>query len=677
MEPDRRVVAVTLMLSFLLARAGAQAARREAVVLVPMPVAASWHDLAFLAALPAAAQLRDGAPLVLALSEDGAATPEQRDFLRRLHPGRLLWVGAAPPAGELEGVAVEHVAAAGGDAAAAALASHLPADPRVVVAAETDHAGCLAAAVLATRLRVPLLFTGAVAAPVATMTALAARRARQVLLVGEFDGRPPTFADAEVERLRSPADVARWLAAHRHPVDYLAAAVPADRTSGHARKVSLAAAALAAGRQGAVVTLGANGTPPATAAAAQAELATFRRQLGTTPSFLCLCGLPDVLPMPVVPTGGGVDTDPPSDLSYGDLDEDPFVELALARFVASDGPSGTLQAARTLAYPVLLSPSFTGKFAMAEWERCAAPAFENVGFAPPVIHPGGKPIDANSPLTSVAAIVHGSHCSWFQLGETVHHDSNVLLAPCLVESSGCSAAALDQDAEHRSVALRLLQNGAVAFVGNARRGVAQGELYRTEFWHAVLAGEPLGRAHRQALNRLQAAALAHGEQQRGLRRYQLFNAACYGDPAFVLHVPRPPRSAPARAELLGRTVTVHAPAAWWRVEEVVVPDWKYEAGPKIWSWRAAGVGAESCWDGEHRRNRDDLLFTVEARTKQRVQRVVAVSTPDAPLGFEGRWSIDEHADGTRSVYFAVRMIDFDMDAGLVRKQVDRLRFRLE
>jgi hypothetical protein len=48
-----------------------------------------------------------------------------------------------------------------------------------------------------------------------------------------------------------------------------------------------------------------------------------------------------------------------------------------------------------------------------------------------------------------------------------------------------------------------------------------------------------------------------------------------------------------------------------------------------------------------------------------------------PRGWNGKWFVDEHADGSRSVFFSVRLVDFDMDAGAVLRQVDRLRFRLE
>jgi hypothetical protein len=387
--------------------------------------------------------------------------------------------------------------------------------------------------------------------------------------------------------------------------------------------------------------------------------------------------MPEAIPMAVIPSGEGIDTDPPSDLAYGNVDLDPFIELALGRFVAEDGAAGTLLAARSLAYTNLITPTSSDRFGLAGWERVCAPLFENVGFAPPLVQDDGPAFTSDSPFASVAVLVHNAHSSWFQIGNSYAHDSRVLLAPCVVESAGCSPASLDQDPDGRSVALRLLRNGAIGFVGNVRRAVAQQELYRSEFWNAVLAGESLGKANRSAQNRMLVAVLANGEKEHGLHRYELYNEAFYGDPALVLHLPKAPQKAPARVEVHDRDVVVHAPAEWWRAEDFIVPDWNYTESPAIYAWRGAGVGIESIWDGEHHRNREVLVYTAEVRTTRRVNGLEAVKPAPAPLGWDGKFFVDEHADGSRSVYFRVQLIDVDMAAGKVLQQVESLRFRLD
>src|SRR5690606_16865906 len=107
---------------------------------------------------------------------------------------------------------------------------------------------------------------------------------------------------------------------------------------------------------------------------------------------------------------------------------------------------------------------------------------------------GPQMIASDSPLTNVALIQHASHAMWTEMGKTYAWNSEVLLAPALIDSSGCSTAALDMDPEHRSVPARMLGNGALAFVGNKRRGTAQQALFRSEFMNAIFDGESIGSA---------------------------------------------------------------------------------------------------------------------------------------------------------------------------------------
>lgn len=677
-ERLRRLLASAIVTILALAGTSQAEAKRREAFLVPMPREAGWRDLAFLAAIPAASAATDGAPVVLALAADGALTPEVGDFLSRYRPERLAWIGDGPDDALVAGFASRRTAASSADSAACAIADErFGACAEVVLARADDYASASVAAVLAARLRAPLYFVEGANVSADARASIARRGAKRLLLVGDQPRTTVAGSPIAIERLRDAAEVARWMAKHDLPVEYVAAAAPADRAVGHVRKLSLAAAVLAASRSGALVPIGTNDAPPASAQIAEDALAAFRARLGSVPEFLCIAADPAAIPMRTVPSGESVDTDPPSDRAYADVDGDPFLELALGRFVAESGDAGTLLAARGVAYDALVAPSFADRFALAEWERLAAPAFVDRGFAAPSMHAGVKPFDGASPLASVSALVHSAHSSWMQLGDTYAHDSNVLIAPCVVESAGCSAAALDQDAERRSVALRLLRNGAVAFVGNVRRGVAQQELYRSEFWNAVLAGESLGRAHRSAQNRALVGVLANDEVERGLRRYQLHNAAFYGDPALAPYRSRAASTRSASVEVTGRECVVRAPSTWWHDEAFVVPDWKYTASKTLHGWRGAGVGVDSSWDAEHNRNREVLVYTAELRTKRRVGGITALTRVAAPLGWDGRWFVDEHADGSRSVWFRVRMHDGDPSTGKVLAQAESLRFRLD
>jgi hypothetical protein len=403
-------------------------------------------------------------------------------------------------------------------------------------------------------------------------------------------------------------------------------------------------------------------------------LATYRKAIGSHPRYLCLVGWPDAVPLAITSDGHGVDTDVVTDHPYAQTDADPFVDVAFARFVAEDAAAGTLLACRSLTAREVRDTEQGASYATAEWsDRNGSPP-ELAGLRFAGHHDGASTIRADSPLTRVGAILHDSHSMWTVLGNTYAWDSQVLLAPCIVVSGGCSPASLDQDAERRSVAARLLRNGAVAFVGGARRCVAQSALYRSELWNALLDGQTLGEAHRTALNRSMVAILEKGEQERGSYRYQQDHFAAYGDPALDLGLRRAASAPTARVKVNRTQVEVVAPAALSRTEYAPLPEWKCRF-PKLWAWNGLGLGTESSWCGD-RYDVDDLLMTAEVRSKARFTGVEPLEKPASPLGWTGSCFVDEHADGTRSVYWRCRFVDFDMTTGQVRGQVGKLGFRL-
>ena len=742
------------------------------VILVPVAAQVSWQDDAFLAAVAAAAQV-NGEPLVLAVAPADPWRPELLDFLRRYEATSLWWVGepaAAPPAG----IPLRSVPCDSAASAASALAElGWPAARQAVLFDPADRAAALSAAVLAARLRVPLFPCGADGLEEAVRGCLERLGVTRALAVGAGNAR--RIDGLRLLRLSGPEEVVRWMARNRLPVDYLAAVNPDDDAVSPARRLSLAAVVLAAGRGGALAPLASGslwkrafpttgeveqapdgahasratprhgrfewagesfafltGAEPAdgrwwaqidrdgdgafggpgegpvytggtlelggrtwvvdldveesrrgqslwltspTPAELRADLARHRAAAGREPRFLCLVGWPESLPLAIVSHGQGIDTDLVSDLPYGQTDDDPFVELAFARFVAEDLAAATLIACRGLAYDDFRERAWQDRFATAEWEGVCRETLEGAGFEFAGHHDGAAPIDAASPLTGAGLIVHASHAMWTVLGGTYAWDSPTLLAPCLVESAGCSTASLDQDAEFRSVAARLLRNGAVGFVGNSRRGIAQQDLFRSEIWNAVLAGQTLGEANRSALNRLTVAALEKGQAGGGPYYYQLYNHAVYGDPALAIGLPAAAPEAAARLVQRGGVATIHAPERWSRFEYAPLAEWGC-AFPKLYSWRGPGMTTEDWWFDPEKRNEEALYYTAELRTRRRIDTVEPLDQPPTPLGWTGRCFVDQHADGSRSLYWRVRLIDFDMTSGEVLAEVDQLRFRL-
>jgi hypothetical protein len=98
-----------------------------------------------------------------------------------------------------------------------------------------------------------------------------------------------------------------------------------------------------------------------------------------------------------------------------------------------------------------------------------------------------------------------------------------------------------------------------------------------------------GAAWEQAANSTAAVVLETNQLAGGPNYFQLHIRGLFGDPAFALRVPSPPRSAPARVEVKDDLVCVHAPAAWWPVRIRVPEDWKKWKDKDLYVLRGAGT----------------------------------------------------------------------------------------
>lgn len=763
-------------------------------LLVALSAEPAWQDLAFLAAVPAAACSNNGAPSLIALDAAGTLAPEVKDYLRRYRPDAVCQVGGAATAAVVAGRPCEVLPAGSADEAACALSAKFwRQSETAVLCAEDDYAAALVAAPLAARLRAPLLFVGAQGVSQRTTRELKRLQARDLLVVGKPAAGPQSLKQvtAQVTELAGATEVMVWLRRRGLTVSYLAALNPLDRNHSVIRKMSLAGALLAAGRGGLVaplpyevqwkipfsgteltgdvpaglppsevkpkagrialggkehafvltgkpkdrgmrvnidvdgdgnctgagegpfatgdtveldgkrfaVTLGtANGAGKADvrltwprAEQLAGDLRGYYRALGAPPEHLCLIGFPDALPQAVI-GGGGIVEELTSDLPYANADDDPFAEIGVARVVAESASLGTLYASRVLTYTSLLDPAWQDRACQARWESTYGKLFENVGFDASFRHTeehlkwleapaGGKKgkraqtFEQDSPAARCAILTHMDHSWWHELGHTFGWDADVLIAPVVVESGGCLTAALDREADFHSVIARLFRQGAVAFAGNSREGCAPQELQRMEFWNGVLSGQTLGQAHRRSINSALVTVLDKKQGPGGGYGYQLRIRTQFGDPAFAMRVPGPPRSAPARITVAGDTVTAHAPAQWWPVKMVVPEDWKQWTGKDLFVLRGAGTYALREWCAKQY-DREETCMTAEFTTRRRLAKVEQVQQPPAPLGWPGAYHVDEHADGSRTYRWAVRLADFDQMTGKITSAVEHLDYRM-
>jgi hypothetical protein len=425
------------------------------------------------------------------------------------------------------------------------------------------------------------------------------------------------------------------------------------------------------------------------------DLKALYQAAGARPEHLCIVGFPDAFPQAVIqrePSAryGDVLTDYP----YANTDTDAFAEIATARLIGENASLATLYASRVITYESLLDASWKDQIGQARWENTYWPLFKNRGFTKQFHHDVDdlkwlvKPakgvrgkrereLGQSSPLSSVAAITHMAHSNWKALGQTYTWNSEVLLAPAMVESGGCLTATLDRDAEYQTVVARFLRNGAVGFVGNIRPGIGHQEHLRMAFWNGVLGGKTIGQAHRMSQNSMCLEAMDRGQLERGgPLRYSLNIRMLFGDPAFRMRLPAAPKAAAAHVTVKGDTVTVHGPGAWWPVEIRVPEDWKKWTGKKLYACRGPGVYVSRNWFGGGY-GIERHCVNAEIRTSRKIKSIKQIQSPPKPLGWNEKLWSDEHADGTRTYSWPVRLLDFDQTTGKVTNKIDRVDYRIE
>lgn len=373
--------------------------------------------------------------------------------------------------------------------------------------------------------------------------------------------------------------------------------------------------------------------------------------------------------------------DLPSDYPYANLDDDPFVELGVGRFLAEDVHAAILQASRSVVFEHLVDGPWTKTAATTGMEYPGVELYKSVGFSPLAHHDGPVIDDNRNPVLGAGFIMHVSHSGPRVMGKTFDYKHDLLLAPAFVVSSGCSTHALDNRPKPWSLPAKLMRNGVVAVSGNNRLGIGQQGQYVTVLSDRLMVGEPIGQAYRSALNALIVTAQTTGEMDRGDggNRYSVYNAQVFGDPALRMRVPQSPDVRAARQDVdpASGSVTVHAPSEWWREEKTYFPEeWGYK-GDKMYLWRGLGTGAPRRWERDNRRNHEESCFLASFTTDEKIVRIQQQGDLEKPLGWDGQYFIDQHPDGTRTAYWRVRLIDYNLDTGEVNHEVPSIEYHVE
>jgi len=232
-------------------------------------------------------------------------------------------------------------------------------------------------------------------------------------------------------------------------------------------------------------------------------------------------------------------------------------------------------------------------------------------------------------------------------------------------------AGIDRAGPDRAVALHLLHQGAVAFLGAPHNAVTRGKLTHQAFWKAVIEGKTIGEAFTEAMNNW---IVVVEEEHNGNPTHASQNIVLIGDPAFRMNTPRSPIAQPARMRVSGDVVQVDGPAQWTINSETneLAHEWKWPG--QLHYYGAPGVVLQYYWAGRYDKHKP--YFFARFHTDRAVAELVTLSEAPAGLGWGGNFFVDEHADGTRTVLWRVRLLDYDVETGTVSAKLDTLSFQV-
>ena len=125
---------------------------------------------------------------------------------------------------------------------------------------------------------------------------------------------------------------------------------------------------------------------------------------------------------------------------------------------------------------------------------------------------------------------------------------------------------------------------------------------------------------------------------------------------------------------LNDEVTVTGPELWTKIRfnRAQLDEWSFN--DDLFMYAAPGAEPKTYWSGSH--DREDLYFLAKVTPDFVVEDVSALDSSSEMVGWNGNYYIDEHQDGSQSLLWQVRLLDYDMRTGEVLNQVGQVRFRL-
>jgi hypothetical protein len=396
------------------------------------------------------------------------------------------------------------------------------------------------------------------------------------------------------------------------------------------------------------------------------ELKSYFAVMGAQPEHLCIVGLFDVIPFGTTKYWGGGTESSVNDGGISNVDGDVWLELATGRVFGENMSFGTLLAARSLTYDYLVGPEWADKSLLMgggelDSTRFVGKYLENVGFEPAHVIDREFGFENLPYMLNRSVIAHSWHSTEVSWGwgpnyfvedlSTKPNLDNIFLAPCVATSGGCTVAGIDIDDRgwDRIIAPKFLRRGAIAYIGSSRPATAVFNILNTEFFNALAAGKTLGQAWKQAQN------MHRYRNKAGMGSMDDANTfAFFGEPGLKIYLPSEPITEPAHLEQSGSILTAVAPG--------------YTSDTYEGKYTYYGPGT---YEGGNYFARWDTDLQITGLTE-------LVSCP-GDLGWPGSndWFIDEHWDGTRSIYWEVKFFEqennYEPD---ITYQLDEISYKL-
>jgi hypothetical protein len=393
----------------------------------------------------------------------------------------------------------------------------------------------------------------------------------------------------------------------------------------------------------------------------------YHDQIGHYPKYMAMVGV-----LQVLPSSHAFSTDPGNcdyvmtDNYFADVDSDPLYDIAIGRIVGKDVTFVTLNASRCLTYDDLLyRPAADHVFHQCTEEfesalHCVPHLLENRGFT----------VDQWLFLPEYDYKLYGifiqNEHGWpFGIAREEFLNNSPWTVG-LATAGGCSCAALDLDSYppndwDDTNAVVLTGDGAVCFNGWVTGTGSEETLSIDDFYTEILAGATTGEAHLSSLNVKMAAT----DENIASASYPLNGHMNYGDPAVTLYKPANPTYAPANVTVNGNILTVHAPQTYW-VDYVDSQNKYVYSAPGLIGTLYESVSG---------------TFFATYTTGLGISNMTQESGIPIPLGWitlgdSQNYVIDEHWDGTRTIYWRVRFEEFNASTGTFDQTISDIDYTL-